>query len=149
MAEKKGPEVAKATKKQVENAAAEVANESGLIENPFKEEFEKANMELKYMSLLESDGFGAMYAQPRTVGSMGDVKAPLPAGVDGAKASDFGSGDKFDSLIPSLFKMPLKKRIKSERSMSFEDFLKAIDYKTHDSHLNVPGEPRRKRTGDI
>ena len=106
-------------------------------------------MELKYMSLLESEGFGAMYAQSGTAGGMEDVKAPLPAGVDGAKASDFGSGDKFDSLIPSLFKMPMRKSVKSERSMSFEDFLKAINYQTHESHLNVPGEPKRKRTGDI
>ena len=93
---------------------------------------------LKFAKIFEE----TTYATVNNTIGMGDVAAPIPPGMDASKPSDFGSGDKFDSITPSIFKMPMGKAKRSNRSMSFEDFLKKIDYKTHESHLNVTG--RRK-----
>lgn len=102
---------------------------------------------MKYSKIFEEGNFGTL----TDTSGMGDVNPPLPVGVDAAKPSDFGSGDKFDSITPSIFKRSdMKKGIRSSRSMSFDDFLKSIDYQTHDSVPPIGMEPaRRKRTGDI
>lgn len=101
---------------------------------------------MKYSKIIEEANFASL----SDTSGMGDVNPPLPVGVDAAKPSDFGSGDKFDSITPSLFKRSdQKKGISSQRSMTFEDFLKSINYQTHDSVPPTGMEPIRKRTGDI
>lgn len=91
---------------------------------------------LKFTKIFED----VTYATVNNTVGMGDVAAPIPPGMDAAKPGDFGSGDKFDSITPSIFKMPMGKAKRSNRSMTFDDFLKRIDYKTHESHLNVTNQ---------
>lgn len=82
--------------------------------------------------VLESEKFSD---KPNTV----DVKKPspideLPApppGTDKAK-----KGNPYGAFTPSIFKIPMEKAKKTERRvMDFEDFLKRINYQTHDSVL--------------
>jgi hypothetical protein len=78
----------------------------------------------------ESNGSfsGATRVTVSNVEGMGDVTPPPPGGVDK------GSGDAFPSLFtPSTFKLPGSKKRKNERRiMDFEQFLKRINYRTHD-----------------
>ena len=63
-----------------------------------------------------------------------DVIPSPPPGVEKAKP---GSAEKYpDQFRPSIFKMPMNdKRIHDRHIMDFEQFLKVINYKTHDDTL--------------
>ena len=89
---------------------------------------------------INEDGEGASgLSTLADVPGMGDVKTPgpldpLPAPPPGMEPA--GSGDAYPALFtPSVFKLPMRKEAKHERRiMNFDDFLKVINYKTHDGH---------------
>ena len=130
-------------KKLAESMTMEELENYSLV--PFKEMPEEIKMKIvECLDTISDEDLKILEdAQMTTLGDvpgMGNVKAPtsadtnpaVPPGMDKA-----GSGDTYPDLFrPSTFKLPMKKKAKEERRiMTWDDFLKRINYQTHDSVL--------------
>ncbi len=92
--------------------------------------------------ILNEDGEGAMTSLV-DVPKMGDVNPPVTPGMDKS-----GSGDTFPGLFrPSTFKMPMKKGKHTRRIMDFDEFLKRINYATHDGDTQYGSGKNKKAKG--